>query len=228
VADKLKARRVRPAVSPLVLVLSGVIVVLLVLVAVVLANSPLFREPTALDLARDELLVALADSPGNPELLMSLAEVEYEMGRRGDAFRHAEDALAGGSERATINMRYAMLLIRDDRADEARPLLEAEVALDATNAEAHFLLGQVLREEGDLSGALSSLEEALRLNPINGDYRLAYADTLALAGRIDEAIAGYASVLAVLPGDERAIAGLEALGVDYEPAETVDPHASDD
>jgi tetratricopeptide (TPR) repeat protein len=159
---------------------------------------------------------------------MSLAEVEYEMGRRGDAFRHADDALAGGSERATINMRYAMLLIRDERASEARPLLEAEVAIDSTNAEAHFLLGQVLREEGELEAALSSLEEALRLNPINGDYRLGYADTLALAGRREEAIAGYASVLAVLPGDERAIAGLEAMGVEYEPDETVDPHASDD
>ena len=227
-AEKLKAKRVGGGPSPLVLGLAGVVVVLLVVIVIFLANSPLFNEPTALDLSRDELLLALDRSPGDPDLLMSLAEVEYEMGRRGDAFEHAEQAVANANGMPMINLRHAMLLLREERIDDARTALDAEIAIDETQSEAHFLMGQVLREQGDLEGAVASFERALTLNPLSGDYRLLYADALALAGRTEEAILAYEQALAVLPGDERAIQGLAALGVTYEATETLNPHGGDE
>lgn len=225
-AQRLKARRLSGGPSPLVVGLLVVVVGLLAMIVVFLANSPLFDEPTALDLSRQELIAALDAAPGDPGLLMSLAEVEYEMGREREAFEHAEQAVANAGTTSMINMRYAMLLMREDRIAEAREALEVEIALDDTLAEAHFLLAQVLREEGDLEGAIASFERALAISPINGDYRLLYADALALAGYDTEAIAAYQSALAVLPGDERAIQGLARLGVTYESTGTVDPHES--
>ncbi|MDO8880993.1 MAG: tetratricopeptide repeat protein [Coriobacteriia bacterium] len=226
-SERLKARRVGGGPSPMVVILLAVIVGLLALIVVFLANSPLFDEPTALDLSRQELITALDASPGDPDLLMSLAEVEYELAREREAFEHAEQAVANAGGTPLINMRHAMLLMREGRVAEARSALEAEIALDDSQAEAHFLLGQVLREEGDLEGAIASFERALGVNPTNGDYRLLYADALALAGRDMEATAAYESALAVLPGDERAIQGLARLGVTYvEPTGTVNPHDS--
>jgi tetratricopeptide (TPR) repeat protein len=226
VAENLKARRVSGGRSPLVYILVGVIVALLAVVAVFLANSPLFREPSANEIARTEILASLDANPGDPNLLMMLAEVEYELGRESDALEHAGQAVANGEETPTIRLRYAMLLLREERVEEAKVELEAELELDDRNAEAHFLLGQVHRELGDLDPAFVSLERALELSPYNGDYRLVYADTLALAGRTAEAEAAYRSVLAVLPDDARAIKGLADIGVSYEPTETPNPHGN--
>jgi tetratricopeptide (TPR) repeat protein len=224
VADRLKARRTSAPHSKLILVLIGVVLALLAVIVVVLAQSPLFREPTANEIARDEVLAALDANPGDADLLMSLAEIEYELGRKGDALGHAEQAVANGGEIVGINMRYAMLLLRERQVDEAKVALEAEITLDPTVAEPHFLMAQVLREQGDLEGAIAEAETALDINPIDGDYRMLYAQVLALAGRTDEAIAAYRSALAVLPGDERGIQGLSELGVTYDSSETTSPH----
>lgn len=225
-AEKLKARRAGGGHSRTIMVLVGIAVLLLAVIVVYLLNSSLFREPTALDLAREELIAALEANPGDPGLLMSLAEVEYELGRRGDAFNHAEQAVANGPEVPNINMRYAMLLLKEEREEQAKTALEAELALDPLSAETNFLMAQVLREMEDYEGALAAVQITLDKNYTDGDARILYAQILSDLGRTDEAIAAFNDANEILPGDERIVEGLAELGVSYEATETVNPHST--
>ncbi len=227
VAEKLRARRATGGYSKTIMVLAGIAVLLLAVIVVYLLNSPIFREPTALELAREELIAALEASPGDPGLLMSLAEVEYELGRRGDAFDHAEQAVANGPEVKYINMRYAMLLLKEERVEMARTAVEAEIALFPKDAEANFLLAQILTQEGDYDAALAAAQVSTEQSYTNGDYRMLYAQILHKAGRVDEAIAAYERALQVLPGDKRAIDGLAELGVTWDASGTVNPHQTE-
>ena len=226
-AVKLKARRVAGGPTPLMWALIAVILALAVVIVVFLANSALFNEPTAAELARDEVLAALADKPGDPGLLMMLAEIEYNLGRTNEALDYAAQAAANAGETLTIHQRYAILLMQEERLDEAKTELEAELALDERASESFFMLGQVERELGNIDASLAAFESALSIDPFNGDFRVLYADALALAGRTMEAVAAYESALQVLPDDERAIQGLTALGITYEPTETVNPHGDE-
>ena len=223
-ADKLKARRVAGGPTPLMWALIAVIVALVVVIVVFLANSALFNEPTAVELARDEVLAALAEKPGDPNLMMMLAEIDYELGRTSEALDYGAQAATNASDTPTIHQRYAILLLKEERVEEAKTELESELILNPQSAESYFMLGQVERELGDIDAALAAFELALAIDPVNGDFRVLYAEALADAGRTDDAISAYESALEVLPDDERAIQGLAALGVTYEPTETVNPH----
>ena len=227
VAERLKARRIGGAQNRLIVILVVIVIALVGVIGYVLATSTLFRQPTALELAREELEASLAQNPDDPAILMTLAEVEYELGRQDEALEYAKRASELSGEIQEINLRYAILLIKEMRLDEAQSTLEAELAVNPVSSEAYFLLGQVMREREEYDEALTHFESALQFNPVDGDYRLLYAQTLALAGRTDEAIDWYQRALQVLPGDARAIQGLEDLGVTYEATETVSPHGSD-
>lgn len=225
-AQRLRARRVGGGPSTLVLVLAGLIIALVVTIAILFANSSLFRDPTAEELARREALAALEESPRDPGLLMTLAEIEYSMGRTRDALDHAGQAVDNAGETTTIFLRYAMLLAQENRLDEAKVALETELTIDHASAEAYFLLAQVLEKQGDLAAALDAMLQALEINPVDGDFRIYYADLLAAAGYEAEAESAYRAGLQVLPGDERAIQGLERLGVTYEETSTPNPHGN--
>ncbi len=221
---ELKARRVGGRTSTLIPILIGLIVFLLIVVVVFIMRSSIFGDPTATEIARDEVIAALSQNPGDPGLLMTLAEIDYDLGRKRDALDYAEQAADAAGETLTIHLRYAMLLMREGDLNAAREQLDAEIELDPSNSDAYFLLGQIQREQGDFDDALGTLEQALALAPVDGDVRLVYALTLREAGREDEAIEAYKSVLMLLPDNEYAIEALAELGVTYEATGTATPH----
>ena len=71
-------------------------------------------------------------------------------------------------------------------------------------AEAHYNLGNVVREQGDIDGAEACYRRSLLLKP---DYAKAHnnlGNVLLAQGNLDEAIASYRRALAIRPNDARA------------------------
>jgi len=62
------------------------------------------------------------------------------------------------------------------------------LAREPMRAEAHFRLGRVLSERGDLPGAQSSLEQATRLEPLSPTYRAALAQLYMRVRRPEDAV----------------------------------------
>jgi tetratricopeptide (TPR) repeat protein len=87
---------------------------------------------------------------------------------------------------------------------DSRTLFEHALALDPGNYLAHNGLGVVLVREGDVTGAISHLEEALRAAP---DYMHAHnnlAGALVRAGRFAEAAEHLRAALRLVPNDAMA------------------------
>ena len=68
-------------------------------------------------------------------------------------------------------------------------------------ADRRFAYGQMLRESGDLSGAVDVLIQTLELTPQWSEGRFALAETLAEAGRVAKATQEYRAYLALDPAD---------------------------
>jgi tetratricopeptide (TPR) repeat protein len=232
VSDRLpKAERVGGASRKTTWVLVAAIVVLLGVGIYLVAGSTLFSDEPQSDTERDLILLqqAAQKDPENPEVLMTLAEAEYELGRTEDAMKHGASALEFAKDQANFRTRFAALLVQEGMLDEAAKLLEEEIKItEEQDAEPYFLLAQVQVEQGNVDEGIETIEIALKIDPMAADMRVTYAFILEGAGRKDDAIEQYQEALRFLPGNTDAIEGLKRLGVTVEETtETVNPHETE-
>jgi len=70
-----------------------------------------------------------------------------------------------------VSSKYhlAYALIQQQQKDEARVLMEEVVRHDPNHADAHYELGKLQLERGDVKTAISNLETGTKLKP-DGDY----------------------------------------------------------
>lgn len=225
-----RARRVGGRDRTVLVALAGVAAVLTAALVYLLVSGSIFSSEPRTDLERDYqmLLTGLNENPDDPAILMTLAEVEYEMGKKADAFDHAAAAIKVAEEQPFYNLRHATLLVREDRLADAEKSLEAEIEITGTTKpEPYFLLAQVQAQSDRLEDAIDTMEQGLIIDPAAADMGIVYGRLLEDAGRNAEAVEAYEKALRFLPGNEDAIAGLERLGVTYvEPTSTPDPHGS--
>jgi len=223
-----KVRRVSGGPSKVTYGLLGVVAVLIVVVGVLLLGGDLFNQTPQNDLERDHrmLVEALRDNPDNPGVLMTLAEVEYEMGRKRDAMDRAARASEVASATPGINVRYAQLLMLEERFEEAEAAANKEIEIAGTRSgHPYFILAQVLRAQGRLDEAIAQVEIAIRIDYYAADMKILYGDMLVEADRKDEAIDQYNEALRYLPDDPRIVKALESLGVTVAPSDGSNPHA---
>ena len=71
---------------------------------------------------------------------------------------------------------------------KARTALQRALDLDDSLAEAHFLMAQIRRNAGDVSGAEMETNRGLELNPNTADAHGIRAERFAKAGKIEEAL----------------------------------------
>ncbi|TAK57827.1 MAG: tetratricopeptide repeat protein, partial [Dehalococcoidia bacterium] len=94
----------------------------------------------------------------------------------------------------------AQLLVRTDRLDEARSVLEAWLAAAgaaADGTEAQYMLASVLDDLGDMQGALTTYERYIAANGVLIDFaRIERAKLLARLDRVPEALAAAEAVRA--------------------------------
>lgn len=225
-----KARSVHRRQRVLMWVFGAAIAGLLITIGLLIFGGPLFSNAPKSGLERDYLVLAAAlkDKPKDPAVLMTLAETEYELGKKKDALDHAARAVEYAEGKPDYSIRYAQILLLDGDLSKAEEMARKEIKLDTNkeNAGARFILGQILFAEGKTDDAIQLMEQGLELDYTAADMRVIYAEMLAKAGKKDRAVEEYQTALKFLPDSQRAIDGLAALGVTYEATATADPHAA--
>ncbi len=214
----------------LLIALVAVVVLLGAAVGYLVFGSPLFDTAPKTATERDyQLLVAaLRTHPDDPAVLMTLAEKEYDLGRKTEALSHAAKAADVATPTAGIPVRYAQLLLLEDQLKKAEKFAVIEIGLDKEKKSAgpRWILAQIQFAQGHKDAALKSMTEGLAIDPMAADARILYADMLVKTGDKKAAEREYRTALKFIPGDPRAIEGLQALGVKYEATSTASPHTS--
>lgn len=226
-----KVRRVNKRQQTLVFVLAFVAILMVAAVGLLVVSGGVFSDEPQSDAERDyQLLVdGLKENPTNPAVLMSLAEAEYDIGKEEDAFTHAKLAVKYAKEQPAFRIRYANLLLRSDRAKEARVQVLDEIALGTKgDAEPFFLLAQIDREMGDLKSAEKNIKRAIELEPTSVDFLTVYGTILEKRGDTEKAADLYLKAVRFVPDYRPAIEALERLGVEAPAAEETTAHPATD
>ncbi|MBL8240206.1 MAG: DUF1570 domain-containing protein [Bryobacterales bacterium] len=109
-------------------------------------------------------------------------------GRRGEAEKWLEEALANGSQDPAAPFELAMLLREEKRAPErVAALLRQTIERNPNHAEAHFILGLQAEARGDVEGAIDYYQTAARILPRQMTFWHALALALERSKRLGEA-----------------------------------------
>ncbi len=132
---------------------------------------------------------ALARDPGFGQAHVNLIELYARTGNVARAQAHYHAAAADAGHAAEAHRAWGWVLLHQQRADEALPVLTQAVDLAPTNARALTGLGlafELLRRPAE---AVEAYTDAVAAAPAERDIRFNLARALVQAGRFDEAIA---------------------------------------
>ena len=124
---------------------------------------------------------------------------------------HAQKALSLDDTIDSPHSLLAHVYLMKRQFETAIAEAERGVALNPNGADAQAHLGMILNYSGRREGAITSLEKAIRLNPIPPNwYIFSLGEAYCLAGQLEKALASYDQVLHEYPDDIRALIGLAA------------------
>jgi len=126
------------------------------------------------------------------------AKAATDGGRWEEARAAYQQALTASPESPFLYRDLADVEHRAGQAPSALEHVRKAIELDANDARAHALLGALLEEQGDFTGALASLEKARAIDSSEVDD--------AVLARVRDS-----AVLAKLPEQYRAISGMPAI-----------------
>jgi len=96
------------------------------------------------------------------------------------------DVLSSGSTNAELYYALASSLIKQQKIDAAQQTIEQMAVLTGTTPRLYVLRGQVQYATGNIEGAISNLETAVKLEPENADFHYELSLAYIAAGRRDE------------------------------------------
>lgn len=154
--------------------------------------------------ARAFYLKALVYEPRHWGAHLGLAEIDHRSGFLDRSATHYEIALEALSARADVWRSYAETLLAQRDWPTADLAIARAISLEPENPEGRVLTAFARRAQGDMTGAVAALDEALSRGAGVGARR-AKALWLIEAGRPDEALAEADRVLRESPGDAAAL-----------------------
>ena len=154
--------------------------------------------------ARAFYMRAIVYEPKHFGAHLGLAEIDHRFGFLDRAATHYEIALEALENRPDVWRSYAETLIAQHDWATADLAIKRALALDPKNPDGHVLTAFARRAQGDMPGALASLDNALALGAGVGARR-AKALWLIEAERPAEALAEADLILKESPGDGAAL-----------------------
>ena len=151
--------------------------------------------------------------PRDPEVLLALAVIEFERGRKEDALKTLDVLRSLEPIHPEAAILRARIAIEEGNLRFARRLLEEQSELKPDHAGLWELLASVAYLEGEYGDADRSLEIASRLGA--PAWRVAYHRGLVAeaSGRLDRAARAYAACLEASPDFAPAQSRLRGLAV---------------
>ena len=119
-----------------------------------------------------------------------LATAQWRAGMREQAVSAFEQVIRQFPGDALTYQIYGMLLAEDatpEARSRAAVLLERAIALDSSDAESRYQLGNLLLEDGKPERALPRLESAIKLDPQDSRFHFAVSRVYRRLGRTSEA-----------------------------------------
>lgn len=104
--------------------------------------------------------IAMRD-PENPLVNLRLADALLRAGRALEAIPYYKKVIAGRPRTADAFVGLASAHAQGGHLDEARRVLQAALAVDPTNGQVHYNLGEIARVEGDVETARQEYTSAL-------------------------------------------------------------------
>lgn len=128
-------------------------------------------------------------SPNDAELHDDVALLYLGLGFANNAVRHFQASAAIKPDSAAAQFNLGTALAQAGRFDESITAFRLALARRPDYALAHGNLGRVLLIRGDAAGAMTHLQEAVRLDGNNPQNLLGLAEALAARGAFDQAVA---------------------------------------
>jgi tetratricopeptide (TPR) repeat protein len=131
--------------------------------------------------------------PNNPRAAMGLALTQWNMDRTDDAAKSFEEGVRKFPDDAFFLLKYALFLLnapgeRDAQAEaKIKELLRRSNALDGTDPETHYQLGNLAMRENNYEEALRELQTSAKLDPEVAKVHLLLARVYRRIGREEEA-----------------------------------------
>lgn len=156
------------------------------------ANAPPARRggltsPDYQSLAGTEFSKALALSPKDPMLRMSLAALYLDSDRPHDAIQQGEEAVRIAPGNAAAHVTLGRAYFASGEEEKAASEYEVAAKLDPQDGDAYFALGQMRMFQHRTQQAEESLRRAIQLSPNLGPAYAALAQILTEGGKNSEA-----------------------------------------
>jgi peroxiredoxin len=119
------------------------------------------REHGRLQAAHDELVKAREQDPTNREVLLDIADLELALGELDEAERIIALVLDSQPDHRRARQLKGIALFRRGMLDEAQAELEESLVLNPRPEVAHYYLGMICEQRGDLPGATAHYREAI-------------------------------------------------------------------
>jgi len=149
---------------------------------------------------------SLAKQPGNPDTFYNLGATYHQQaklfGRQADlqtAEQYYHLCLARNPNHEACQRALAVLLVEEDRSDEAVAQLDGWARSQPTNASPHIELARLAQEHGNVQEAENQLIDALAIDPANTRALVALGSLREASGDPAQALATYSRALAINP-----------------------------
>ena len=150
---------------------------------------------------------ALEIDPENVDTWRRRAALLNSLGRQQEAVADLRSAMERAPDDPETLLGLGVVLAKTDQKDEALSILWRVADANAApqqKALAHRTIGQIAADQGDLRTAISSLQQAVALQPDLMEAHAALANLLAELERYTEAAEEFAVVVEALPDDQPA------------------------
>jgi tetratricopeptide (TPR) repeat protein len=137
--------------------------------------------------AREELEAALVQTPGNPQFLTLLGEVERQLNNPRRALEVLKQALQIDESSAQGHYYLGLALLDLEQPAEAIKELERVVKSGEKRADVYLSLGVAYLDSGRLDEGLEILSQATHLDASRPDTRVQLARAYRLKGMLDKA-----------------------------------------
>ena len=168
---------------------------------------------------------ALAQQPGNPDCFYNLGATYHQQAK---LFRQPADlqtaeqyyhlCLARNPDHAACQRALAVLLVEENRRDEAIAQLQAWAARQPSSAAPQIELARLCQEHGDLGMAENHLVDALAIDPDNTRALVALGSLREATGEPSQALINYSRALSIDPQQPAVSARLASLNAEVSAA----------
>jgi tetratricopeptide (TPR) repeat protein len=126
--------------------------------------------------AEKEYRAAVKENAGDERAMFRLGEIDAHNGNASKAYEEYSRAVELQPEDAEAKVGFAKLLIDMNQRDKAQSLLEETVKLEPTNDVAHYRLGNLYRQKGQIEDAKREVELYKKYKDMKDKLRSVYKD----------------------------------------------------